>query len=64
MKRIILSAMVLVMLLISIGGCWPWKDEGARDRRHDQDGTHGDSEDQEGPGGPGGGGPGGAGGGH
>ena len=52
MKRIIILAMVLVMLLISIGGCWPWRDEGgrdARDRGHERDGGydrgggHGDS---------------------
>jgi hypothetical protein len=24
MKRIIMLGMVLVMLLTSIGGCWPW----------------------------------------
>ena len=73
MKRIIILAMVLVMLLISIGGCWPWRDEGgrdARDRGHERDGGydrgggHGDSRDAEGPRGPGGSGPGGSGGGH
>ena len=66
MKRIIILAMVLIMLLTSIGGCWVGWDEGGRDRRHDQDGRqrHGDSGDQEGPRGPGGGGPGGSGGGH
>ena len=33
MKRIIILAMVLVMLLTSIGGCWgPW-DEGGRGGR-------------------------------
>ena len=70
MKRIIMSAMVLVMLLTSIGGCWVGWDEGGRDRRHesdrrdDRDGRHGDSGDQEGPRGPGGGGPGDSGGGH
>jgi hypothetical protein len=41
MKRIIMLAMVLVMLLTSIGGCWvPW-DEGGRGGRgegHDRDG--------------------------
>ena len=40
MKRIIILAMVLVMLVISIGGCWvPW-DEGGRDGGYDRDGGH------------------------
>jgi hypothetical protein len=49
MKRIIMLAMVLVMLLVSIGGCWvPW-DEGGRGGRggghdggegHDRGGGH------------------------
>ena len=43
MKRIIMLAMVLVMLLTSIGGCWvPWN-EGGRDGRgegHDRGGEH------------------------
>ncbi len=49
MKRIIMSAMVLVVLLTSIGGCWVGWDEGGRDGRHegdrrdDRDGRHGDS---------------------
>jgi hypothetical protein len=48
MKRIIMSAMVLVMLLVSIGGCFvPWdrdgrggRDEGRRDGGHDRGGGH------------------------
>ena len=48
MKRIIILAMVLVMLLVSIGGCWPWWDRDGRgggggpDRGggHDRDGGH------------------------
>ena len=36
MKRIIILAMVLIMLLISIGGCWQWRDEGDRDEGHDR----------------------------
>ena len=43
MKRIIMLAMVLVMLLTSFGGCWvPW-DEGGRGGRgegHDRGGEH------------------------
>ena len=40
MKRIIMLAMVLVMLLISIGGCFvPW-DEGGRDGRNGRDGRY------------------------
>ena len=43
MKRIIILAIVLVMLLTSIGGCWvPWN-EGGRDGRgegHDRGGEH------------------------
>jgi hypothetical protein len=43
MKRIIILAMVLVMLLTSIGGCWvPW-DEGGRGGRgegHDRGEGH------------------------
>ena len=40
MKRIIMLAMVLVMLLTSISGCLvPW-DEGGRDGRHDREGGH------------------------
>ena len=46
MKRIIMVAMVLVMMLVSIGGCWVGWDEGGRggrsegherDRGHDRD---------------------------
>ena len=46
MKRIIMLAMVLVMLLISIGGCFvPWNEGGrdgrnGRDGRYDRDGGH------------------------
>ena len=45
MKRIIMLAMVLVMLLTSIGGCWPWWYEGGRGGRgggHDGGGRHDD----------------------
>jgi len=39
MKRIIMSAIVLVMLLVSIGGCFVPVDRGGRDGRdHDRDG--------------------------
>ena len=60
MKRIIILAIVLVMLLISIGGCWVPYEEGGRgggDGRHDRGGSHGDSRGPEGGGheGPGGG---------
>ena len=65
MKRIIILAMALVMMLVSIGGCWPWGHEG------DRGGGHQRNEERIGgePGGSGGGpgghaGPGGAGGGH
>jgi len=49
MKRIIMLAMVLVMLLVSIGGCFvPWDRDGRggrdggydRDSGHDRDGGH------------------------
>ena len=64
MKRIIMMGMVLVMLMASIGGCWPWwygpggPGGGGGPRGgggHDRGGGHR---------GPGGGGHGGAGGGH
>lgn len=64
MKRTIMLAMVLVMLLTSIGGCWPWwygpdgrGGGGGHDRggRYDRDTGHR---------GPSGGGHGGSGGGH
>jgi hypothetical protein len=39
MKRIIMLAMVLVMMLVSIGGCWvPWHEDG-RDGGHDRGGS-------------------------
>jgi hypothetical protein len=50
MKRIIMLAMVLVIMLVSIGGCWVGWDEGGRGGRgegsgrdggHDRDGGHG-----------------------
>jgi hypothetical protein len=60
MKKIILSAMVLLMLLVSIGGCFvPWYEDG-RDRRdggYHRDGGYdrGPGHDRDrGPGGPGG----------
>ena len=47
MKRIIMLAMVLVMMLAFIGGCWPWWYEdgrggrgGGHDRGHDRGGGH------------------------
>ena len=49
MKRIIMLAMVLVMILASIGGCWVGWDEGGRGGRgggsgrdggHDRDQRH------------------------
>lgn len=68
MKRIIMLAMVLVMLLISIGGCWVPYEDGGRDGRHNRDGRYDRDADHRGPegGGPGGGGhgSGGPGGGH
>jgi hypothetical protein len=51
MKRIIMVAMVLVMILVSIGGCWPWWDEGGRGERgggHERDGGHDRGGDHEG----------------
>lgn len=40
MKKIIMLAIALVMMIISIGGCFvPW-DEGRRDGRHDRDGRY------------------------
>ena len=41
MKRIIMAAMVLVVILVSIGGCWPWWHEDGRGGRgggHDRGG--------------------------
>ena len=62
MKRIIMLAMALVMMLVSIGGCWLWRDEGGRGGGYERD------EGYDGGGGSGGprghAGPGGAGGGH
>ncbi len=43
MKRFIISAMVLVMMIVSIGGCFvPWHGDGrgGRDGRHDRGGDH------------------------
>ena len=49
MKRIIMLAIVLVMMLASIGGCWPWWYEDGRGGRgggpgrdggHDRDQRH------------------------
>ena len=43
MKRIIMLAMVLVMMLVSIGGCWVGLDgdgRGGRGGGHDRDGDH------------------------
>ena len=42
MKRIITLVIVLVMLLVSIGGCWPWWDRegGGRGGEHERGGGH------------------------
>ena len=43
MKRIIMLAMVLVMMLVSIGGCWVGWDRDGRGERggeHERDGGH------------------------
>ena len=43
MKRIIMLAMVLVMMLVSIGGCWIGWDGGGRGERgggHERDEGH------------------------
>jgi hypothetical protein len=40
MKRIIMLAMVLVMILVSIGGCWVGWDRDGRDGGHDRDEGH------------------------
>jgi len=55
MKRIIMLAMVLVMLLISIGGCWPWRDEGGRGDRDEDHNRNEYPRGHTGPGGAGGG---------
>ena len=68
MKRIIMVTMALVMMLVSIEGCWSWWLEGGRDgghernEGHDRGGVPGGPEGSEGPRGHIG--PGGAGGGH
>jgi hypothetical protein len=48
MKRIIILAMVLVMMLASIGGCWVGWDRDGRSERgegHDRDGGGGHERD-------------------
>jgi hypothetical protein len=41
MKKLILSVVVLVMMLVSIGGCWVgWHDDG-RGGGHERGGGHG-----------------------
>jgi ABC-type nickel/cobalt efflux system permease component RcnA len=43
MKKIIMLAMVSVMMLVSLGGCWVGWDEGGRDGRdrgHERDRGH------------------------
>lgn len=62
MKKVMIAAMVFVLLLTSIGGCWvPYEDRGRdghhRDGRYDRDPAHRGPEG----GGPGGGGHGGGG---
>jgi len=54
MKRIIMLAMVLVLLLASIGGCWPWWYGPDGGGGHDRGGSHGGSRDSGGHRGPGG----------
>ena len=61
MKRIIILVMALVMMLVSIGGCWLWRDEGGRGGGHERDegydigGGSGGPRGHAGPGGAGGG---------
>jgi hypothetical protein len=69
MKRIILLTIALVIMLVSIGGCWPWRHEdgsnGGRERHDDRRGGEPGVPGGVSGGGPGGHpGPGGAGGGH
>ena len=41
MKRVIMLAIVLVMMLVSIGGCWVgWEDRGGRGGGHEREGGH------------------------
>jgi hypothetical protein len=40
MKRIIMLAMVLVMMLVSIGGCWVGRDVDGRGGGYDRDQRH------------------------
>ena len=40
MKKTIMLAMVLAMMLVSIGGCWVGLDEGGRDQGHYRDQGH------------------------
>jgi hypothetical protein len=40
MKRIIMLAIVLVMMVVSIGGCFIGPDGDGRGRGHDRDGGH------------------------
>lgn len=68
MKRIITLVMALVMMLVSIEGCWPWRHEDAKVDKQESDagrnksGVPGGPEGSEGAKGHAG--PGGAGGGH
>jgi hypothetical protein len=58
MKRIIMLIMALVIMLVSIGGCWPWRDEGGgheRDEGYDRGAGTGGPRGHAGPGGAGGG---------
>ena len=41
MKRIFMLTMVLVMMLVSIGGCWVgWDDRGGRGGGYEREGGH------------------------
>jgi hypothetical protein len=48
MKKIIISAMAIVMMLVSIGGCWPWWYEDGRGGRGGDGGGRHRSESHEG----------------
>ncbi|MGP8154749.1 MAG: hypothetical protein ACLQBQ_11545 [Smithella sp.] len=66
MKRTIMLLMALMILLVSIGGCWPWRhedDKGGVQEEHNRN-DYPNNLDQKGPGVPDGGGPHGSGGGH
>jgi len=66
MKRTITLLTVFILVLVSIGGCWPWRDKGDPGKEHQEQNKvdYPNGLDQKGPGVPDGGGPGGSGGGH